>query len=395
MEERKSKRIESIDLLRGVVMVIMALDHVRDYFHINAIAGNDPTNMETTTPILFFTRFITHFCAPTFVFLAGTSAFLYGQRKSKKDLFKFLFTRGLWLVFVEIAIMNLIWWFDPTYSFINLQVIWAIGLCMIGLSFLVFLPKKILLIIGLVIVFGHNLLDGIQRNGQDLVSLLWYMLHQGGIWKIDPPRVAQFMYPVLPWFGVIILGYVFGSIYRKDYNEKLRKRILAWLGLGSIICFFLLRFINNYGNPNPWTSQKTPVFTLLSFLNVEKYPPSLDYLLITLGAGFLFLYLMENIKNRVTSFFIVFGRVPFFYYVLHILLIHILAIIGLIITGKDWHIMILESSSFRNGALSGYGYSLWVVYLVWIFVVAVLYYPSKKYMEYKIKHRTKWWLSYL
>lgn len=177
MNEEKKYRIESIDLLRGVVMVIMALDHVRDYFHINALYLNDPTNLETTTPILFFTRFITHYCAPTFVFLAGTSAYLYGRNKTKKELFKFLFSRGLWLIFVEIVIMNLIWWFDFSYDFINLQVIWAIGLAMIFLSLLIYLPKKAILAIGLLLVFGHNLLDGITFQGKDPVSILWYILH--------------------------------------------------------------------------------------------------------------------------------------------------------------------------------------------------------------------------
>lgn len=378
-------------------MVIMALDHVRDYFHYSTGIGGEfsPTNLEKTTFIFFVTRFITHFCAPIFVFLAGTSAFLYGQKKTNKQLFKFLFTRGLWLVFVEIVIMNFIWWFDPAFEYINLQVIWAIGLCMMVLSVLIYLPKNILFGIGLIIVFGHNLLDSIEAEGEGLLSIGWYIFHQPGGFHIDAEHQVAFQYPILAWVGVIVLGYVFGNLYKRSLNESIRKKYLVWLGVGSILCFFILRAINNYGNPAEWSTQKTTLFTVLSFFNVEKYPPSLDYLLITLGPGFLFLYAVENFKNKVTSFFLVFGRVPFFYYVLHVLLIHSLAIIGLLITGQDWHTMILNNDAFRNGLIQNYGYPLWVVYLVWIFVVAILYYPCKKYMKYKINNRTKWWLSYL
>lgn len=394
MQKVTTRRIESIDLLRGVVMVIMALDHVRDYFHINALTGNDPTNLETTTPELFFTRFVTHFCAPVFVFLAGTSAFLYGQKKTKNQLFKFLFTRGLWLIFVEIFIMSLLWWFDPAYGFINLQVIWAIGICMVFLSLLIYLPWKILLLSGLVIAMGHNLLDTISFEGQSMEAILWYALHQGGFANFGE-RFVLFLYPVLPWTGVMVLGYVFGLLYQKDFSVRQREKYLLWLGFGSTGLFLILRLPDFYGDPAPWTEQESSVYSVLSFFNVTKYPPSLLFLLITLGPAFLFLYVTENIKNRITRFLLVFGRVPFFYYVIHVFVIHLTAIIGLLLTGKDWKIMILTSEVFSEGKLQDYGYSLWVVYLVWIAIVILLYFPSKKYMEYKMRNRDKWWLSYL
>ena len=394
MERIPKKRIESIDLLRGVVMVIMALDHVRVYFHINALAGNYPTNLETTTPELFFTRFITHFCAPTFVFLAGTSAFLYGQKKTRKELFNFLMTRGLWLIFIEITIMSLLWWFDPAFGFINLQVIWAIGISMVLLAPLILLPKKVILGIGLLLVFGHNLLDNFTTQGQDPLAVIWYILHQGGSVTTND-HFIRIMYPIIPWIGVMALGYVFGTLYSYGFSEIRRGKWLFSLGIGSIALFFVLRLTNIYGDPSPWEVQESGLFSILSIFNVTKYPPSLLFILITLGPAFIFLYLTEAIKNRITSFFLVFGRVPFFYYLLHVFVIHLAALLGLIITGGDWELMIIKKNSIFSGQFLGYGYPLIVVYMVWIFIVILLYFPSKRYMEYKIQNRHKWWLSYL
>ncbi len=390
----KSTRIESIDLLRGVVMVIMALDHVRDYFHLGAIVG-DPTNLETTTPFLFFTRFITHYCAPIFVFLAGTSAMLYGSKKTKIELFKFLFTRGLWLIFIEVVVMNFLWWFDVSYGFINLQVIWAIGLSMIALSFIIYLPKKMMLVLGLLLVFGHNLLDGIITEGSSFLSILWYIAHQQKFLQISPDHMIAFYYPIIPWIGVIVLGYCFGNIYQRGFSIELRKKWLLTLGFGTIALFFILRGINIYGDMVPWSTQKDTVFTILSFFKVTKYPPSLLFLLITLGPAFLFLYATENIKNKLSDFFLVFGRVPFFYYVLHVFVIHLTALIVLLILGENWKDMIFDAASFTTNKMANYGYSLTVVYIVWIAIVLLLYPISKKYMIYKANNRDKWWLSYL
>ncbi|EDP71949.1 hypothetical protein FBALC1_12647 [Flavobacteriales bacterium ALC-1] len=391
----KTNRIQSIDILRGLVMVIMALDHVRDYFHINAFTGNYPENMETTNIILFGTRFITHYCAPVFVFLAGTSAFLYGQSKSKGQLSKFLITRGIWLIFVEIVVNNFLWWFDITYGFINLQVIWAIGICMIVLGLIIHLPKRVILILGLLIVFGHNALDGIIMEGDNVKSLFWYFLHQMNGFSYTEGHFLWFSYPVLPWVGVILLGYCFGELYKKGASVALRKKWLLYVGISSIALFFLFRGFNFYGDLVPWSHQETTEKTIISFFNAAKYPPSLAYLLMTLGPALLFLYFIENIKNVITNFLLVFGRVPFFYYILHILIIHLGAIIGLLITGKDWKLMILNNETMSSGILQGYGYSLFIVYLVWIAIVLLLYPFCKQYMKYKANNKGKWWLSYL
>lgn len=374
-------------------MVIMALDHVRDYFHYGSFFS-DPTNLETTTPFLFFTRFITHYCAPVFIFLAGTSAFLYGRKKTKQDLFKFLLTRGIWLIILAIIVNNFLWKFDVTYGFIILQVIWAIGLCMILLSFAIHLPFKALLFFGFLIIAGHNLLDGIVFQGSSFKSIIWYILHQSQFIIIGDTMFA-FAYPIIPWFGLISLGYCFGAFYTNSYNPKLRKKYLLGIGTTSIILFFIIRSINIYGDLVPWTIQDTTTKTILSFFSVTKYPPSLAYILVTIGPALLFLYAVENIKNKITDFFLVFGRVPLFYYFLHVLVIHIFAILGMLIFGGDWKNMILTKDVFMNAKLLNYGYSLFAVYLVWIGVIALLYYPSKKYMIYKASNKDKWWLSYL
>jgi uncharacterized membrane protein len=395
MSSVKSSRIGSIDILRGLVMVIMALDHVRDYFHINAFAGNYPENMESTNMILFGTRFITHFCAPVFVFLAGTSAFLYGRNKSSGHLSKFLVTRGIWLIFVEIIINNFLWWFDVNYGFTNLQVIWAIGLSMIVLGLAIYLPKRLILILGLIIVFGHNSLDGITMEGQSFESILWSMLHQGGVFSYGDGKIVSFSYPILPWIGVMLLGYCFGELFNPDKSKVNRGKLLFVMGSTSIVLFFILRGLNFYADPLPWEVQETVAKTIISFFNVNKYPPSLAYLLITLGPSFMFLRFVEHFKNKAMDFLSVFGRVPFFYYILHILVIHLGAILGLLITGKDWKLMILDNETIMNGALQGYGYPLAIVYLIWILIVLLLYPICKKYMDYKLTNKDKWWLSYL
>jgi uncharacterized membrane protein len=394
-------RIESIDLLRGVVMVLMALDHTRDYFHLGALV-NDPTDMATTTPIIFLTRFITHFCAPVFVFLAGTSAFLYGSRKTKPALSKFLITRGVWLILVEIIIMDFIWFFDISYSTILLQVIFAIGISMIVLGLLIYLPKKAILALAIIIIAGHNLLDGITAEGKSFSSIVWYTLHQHSFIGFSENFVMIFDYPVLPWIGVMASGYCFGGLYTKDFNVTMRKKWLLSLGIGATALFFVLRSINIYGDLVPWTTQKNTIYTIMSFLNVTKYPPSLSFILITLGPAFLFLCATESIKNKITDFFLVFGRVPFFFYVLHAFTIHLFALLRLLITGSDWKIMILDwkaimlsESVLADSKLASYGYPLWVVYLIWIGIVLLLYPLSKKYMIYKANNKDKWWLSYL
>jgi len=387
-------RIESIDMLRGVVMVIMALDHVRDYFHYGSFFV-DPSDVETTTPLIFFTRFITHYCAPVFVFLAGTSAFLYGSNSSKSDLFKFLFTRGLWLIFLEMVVNNLIWTFDFTYSIQIFQVIWTIGFSMVCLSVLIFLPKKWILVIGVLLIAGHNMLDSVVLQGQSFQSIAWSALHQQNFFILNPNHLLIIQYPLMPWIGLMALGYLFGMFYQNDFDILLRKKWLLIFGVGLIAFFFILRGLNVYGDLVPWSVRNTSVKTILSFFNVTKYPPSLLYLCITLGPAMLFLYAYENTKNKLTDFFLVFGRVPLFYYFLHMLVIHLFAIIGIFIFGGNWQDMIITSEGFMSKNLSTYGYSLFVVYSVWIGVVLLLYPFCKKYMMYKANNKNKWWLSYL
>ena len=396
MKSIKSTRIESIDILRGIVMIIMALDHVRDYTNTGYMFV-DPTNLETTTPMLFFTRWITHFCAPIFVFLAGTSAFLYGsKKKSKNGLAKFLFTRGLWLVLIELTVVNFSWTFDISLSVHIFQVIWAIGICMIFLSALIYLPKKGLLALGVIILFGHNLLDGFTQQGAEPLSLLWYYTHQFNFQVINEGQgMLAIAYPFLPWLGIIILGYCFGEFYQKSFNPKIRKRWLLRLGIGSITLFFILRFINVYGDLNPWSSQEDITYTILSFFNVTKYPPSLIYTLMTLGPAFLFLYGIESVKNRITNILIVFGRVPFFYYIIHLYLIHFIGMIGLVILGENWQELILTVDRFKSGYLFNVGFDLWVTYIVWFLVIVILYPICNRYMKYKLNNKDKWWLSYL
>ena len=396
MTSVKSTRIQSIDILRGLVMIIMALDHVRDYTHVG-YAASDPTNLDTTTPALFFTRWITHFCAPVFVFLAGTSAFLYGAKKeSKKDLSKFLFTRGLWLVFIELTVVNFAWTFDINLSFHIFQVIWAIGICMMLLAALIYIPKRILLGLGLLILLGHNLLDGITRSGNDPLSILWYFIHQKGFAIFNNGESAMFMpYPIIPWLGIMILGYCFGHFYQKGFDASLRKKWLLRLGTGAIIVFFVLRYINAYGNLTPWSEQESFTYTILSFFNTTKYPPSLLYTLMTIGPALLFLNAIESIQNKFTNILLVIGRVPFFYYIIHLYVIHIIGLIGLAILGFDWRELIYTPSRFLSPYLADKGFDLWVTYAVWLLVIVILYPFCKMFMTYKANNKDKWWLSYL
>lgn len=394
-EVLKNHRIQSIDLLRGLVMIIMALDHIRDYVNFGYLSS-DPTNMDTTTPLLFFTRWITHFCAPIFIFLSGTSAFLYGTKRTKKQTAKFLFTRGLWLIFIELTVVNFAWVFDIGIGVHILQVIWAIGLCMIFLSILIFIPVKYLLGIGVLLVVGHNLLDGITRQGNDPLSIVWYVLHQSKFLSINNSQsVIIFAYPIIPWLGLMILGYCFGTFYEKKLDANIKKKWLLRLGVTSIILFILLRSINMYGDMAPWSQQKNFVYTFLSFLNTTKYPPSLMYILMTIGPALLFLYFTEKVQNKLSKMLVVIGRVPFYYYILHLYIIHLFGFIGLLILGENWKELIYTPKRFMSGYLADKGFDLWVTYLVWLLVIIILYPLCKKYQVYKANNPNKWWLSYL
>ena len=383
-------RIESIDLLKGLVMVIMALDHVRDYFHYSAFMFDPSDPAQTTLPI-FFTRFITNFCAPAFSFLAGLSAFMIGKRKSPTELSGFLLKRGLWLVFVEIIIISFGWKFDVEFRHIGLQTIWQLGISMIVLAGLIHLPKTLVLIFSCLIIFGHNLLDSIHFDG----SYLWAILHERRLFEWTEGHYFRTAYPLLPWIAVMSLGYCFGSLYNNSVDAAKRKKILNGLGFGSLILFLILIVINKYGDPLPWTNYNDGTKTLMSILNVTKYPPSLLFLLITLGGTFIFLANTEKLKGKVVSFFSVFGRVPFFYYIIHIYVIHLIAAFAAKLTGFGWQALVLPKFIIGVESLKGYGFNLVAVYIIWIVIVLLLYPLCKRFDSYKQSHKEKWWLSYL
>jgi len=389
------ERISSIDLLRGLVIILMALDHVRMYFGEGTWYA-EPTNLAATTPLLFFTRWITHFCAPAFVFLAGTSAYLYGTRKADtKGLSAFLLTRGLWLILVEFIIVNFAWTFDITYSFHLLQVIWAIGASMVVLSLLVYLPNKFILGIGLVIVFGHNLLDKLTVSGNEIKELLWYTLHQAKFLVLDSGKVIDFVYPVLPWIGLMALGYVFGSLYKRDFDPDQRRKLLFRIGMGAVALFLILRGFNLYGEPQTWSQGHNPIFSIMSFLNTTKYPPSLNFLLMTIGPALLFLSMSERIQSRLAAPIITFGRVPFFFYIVHLYIIHAIASAYVASQGGGWEAYVLSAREIMSGRLGSFGLRLEAVYIIWVIIIAVMYPLCRWYQAYKGRHPEKRWLSYL
>ncbi len=399
MHKMNLKRIESIDIIRGLAMVLMALDHTRDYFHIGANLDN-PLNLETTTPLLFFTRWITHFCAPVFVFLSGTSIYLQSLRKSKKELGMFLIKRGLWLILIEWTIVAFAWTFNPNFNLIPFQVIWAIGISMflIGLMMLVNMHYKAILFLGLIIVAGHNILDYFEKDFQAIPSFLWDFIHYG---SFTPRPISDkisiiIAYPFVPWTGLMMLGYCIGKLFGPEFNSEHRKKILLRLGLSLIALFAILRGINLYGDPMPWEKQDDLLFTFFSFINVWKYPPSLLYMCITIGPSLLLLAYVEGIKNKLSDALVVFGRTAFFYYILHLYTLHFLAMIVYFVRGHEFSYLDPSGKPMQFlFVIPGEGYNLAGVYLVWFLVVIGLYKICQRYDQYKILHREKWWLSYL
>jgi uncharacterized membrane protein len=395
MERTHKERINSIDLLRGVVIILMALDHVRMYFGEGSWFA-DPTNLTTTTTLLFLTRWITHFCAPVFIFLAGTSAALYGSRlQNTRHLFNYLFTRGLWMIFLELVIVNFGWTFDITFSFRFLQVIWAIGVSMVVLAFLVYLPKWAIFAFGIVMVFGHNLLDPIQVEGTTLPALLWYILHQKQVVVFSPYYVVDVVYQLIPLVGLMALGYVFGAFYLPGFTPLARRKWLLGIGTAAILIFIILRGFNLYGDPNPWSHQPTLVDTFLSFLNTTKYPTSLHFLLMTIGPALVFLALTERAENRLTQVVLTFGRVSLFFYIVHVYVIHFLALVALEVSGWTWTDYIVTAEAFLSQKLASFGFDLVVVYLVWILVMLIMYPLSRWYRFYKKSHPEQRLLSYI
>jgi uncharacterized membrane protein len=384
-------RIHSIDLLRGIVMIIMALDHTRDYFHTQAFL-DDPLNLQTTTPALFATRWITHLCAPTFVFLSGTSAFLQSLRKTKRELSGFLLTRGLWLILVEVVIMTLGITFDLGYHVLILQTIWAIGISMVVLSAVIWLPFPLIFALGLLIVLGHNTLDFYEGTRRSF-SLTYSLLHVQGAHPLGNRTLLVF-YPFLPWAGTMILGYCFGKYYLADIMNRNKRSIL--LGAALILFFIILRWTNAYGDPLEWKKQSSDLYTFFSFISTQKYPPSLLYLCVTIGPSLIILGLIGEARNKFADAIGVFGRVPMFYYVIHFYLLHFLSMIMYLMNGHSFE----EGAKGTDGVpfkfyQPGEGFGLAGVYLLWLFVVILLYPLCKWFAGYKRYHHRKWWLSYV
>ncbi len=399
---RPTERLNAVDLLRGVVMVIMMLDHTRDYFHREAL-NFDPSNLTKTNVLLFFTRWVTHFCAPVFVFLAGTGASLQILRgKSKSELSKFLITRGLWLILLELTVIRVIVWFNVDFHFaFMLQVIWVIGVGMILLAGLIHLPLRVVAIGSIAMIALHNLLDGIRVQSPpppdtplpDVWSSIWILLHQQGMILLTPDVYGLALYPLIPWVGVLAAGYCLGTVY--EWEAERRRRFLFRLGAASLAGFIVLRGLNVYGDPSRWSVQKDAMFTVLSFLNVTKYPPSLLFLLLTLGAALVALpWFEQKGEGRLSRIMITFGRVPLFFYIGQWLVAHGLAVLVGYLAGQPvgWQFVgVMEQPRPNPGNL---GFSLWVVYMFWLIGLVLLYPLCRWFAEVK-RRRRDWWLSYL
>jgi uncharacterized membrane protein len=382
----KRVRIESIDVVRGVIMILMALDHVRDFF---GNSGFNPTDPATTTIPLFFTRWITHFCAPVFFLLTGTGAYLALGRKTKRELSRFLFTRGLWLIFLELTVTRCLGWqFNFDYHLTLLLVLWALGWSMIVLSGLVYLPASVVTAFGVVMIATHNLLGSIQSSNP-----LWSILHSPNFIVNNPGRIIFVTYVLIPWIGVTAAGYGLGQIY--SWPTARRKAFLLPLGVGLTAAFVVLRWINVYGDPLPWSTQRSAAFTVLSFLNTTKYPPSLLYLLMTLGPALLFLWAVDAGTPRWLQPPLIIGKVPMFYYLLHIPLIHLLAVAVCYVRYGQVHWM-FESPGLGEFPITkppGWGYYLPIIYLVWAVVVLTLY-PLCRWFAGLKRRCSDAWLSY-
>jgi len=389
-------RIESIDMLRGIVMIIMALDHVRDFFHADAYT-DDPLNLATTTPILFFTRWVTHLCAPTFVFLSGVSIYLQSLRKTRNELSTFVIKRGLWLIVFECTVMAFIANFDPAFHVIPLVVIWAIGISMVILGMLIRLPYQVILVVGMTIVLGHNALDAVESSAGFQAGFFLDLMHSGAFkpYTFAPGHSIFIIYPFLPWTGLMIMGYCAGVFFTSSYKPETRKKITLGIGLGLITSFIILRLINSYGDPFPWTSQSNPLKTFFAFMKVHKYPPSLMFMAVTIGISFILLSVLERVRNGLTTVTTVFGRTALFYYALHFLVMHIALMMLFFIQGKYTVQEAVDAKTPFLFVIPGEGFSLGVVYAIWVTLVLSLYPICRWYDRYKRNHKEKWWLSYL
>jgi uncharacterized membrane protein len=386
------KRIESIDITRGLVMVIMALDHVRDFMHTTALTQS-PTDLQTTTTILFMTRWVTHLCAPTFVFLSGVSAYIAFRRNNNfAENRKFLLTRGIWLVVLEFTFVNFALWYDIHFRFMIMEVIAAIGLSFIILSFLLKVPSRIIGVIGLVIIFGHNLMQGVTMPDTPVATFLSSVLLRPSMMQISNEFSLFTAYPLIPWLGIMMAGFACGEFFEAD-SEK-RSRIFLKIGSSSLLLFTIIRYFNDYGDPAKWTEHKSVVFSLLSFVNTTKYPPSLLFILLFLGMMFVVLSISEKAKSRFTSVLSVYGKVPLFYFIIHLYVIHSLMFIMLWLQG--FHSSEFMFGAFKNGRPeTGGGVELAAIYGIWMAVVVLMYPLCRWYARYKAEHPEKKLLRFL
>lgn len=380
------RRIDSVDVVRGLVMILMALDHTRDFFG----PRTDPTNVVTTSVALFFTRWVTHICAPTFFLLTGTGAALSLGRKTTGQLSRFLVTRGLWMLFLELVVVRCLGLqFNFDYHTTILEVIWALGWAMIALSAFVWLPRRAIAAVSIVVIAGHNLLDGVRSSNP-----VWVFLHRPGFLKPPPGDVVFVAYPIVPWIAVTAIGFVLGGIYA--WEPARRRRFLLRLGLAIPATFVVLRWLNVYGDPFTWSPQPTASHTVIAFLDATKYPPSLLFLLMTLGFTTLALYAFDGGVPRLFKPALTYGRVPLFYFLIHIALIHLFVVaIGYARYGAiHWFLDSPSLDKYPFEMPPGWGYSLPFVYGMWALVVIVLYPACAWFAGVKARNKAPW-LSYV
>lgn len=388
------ERVYSIDVLRGIVMILMALDHTRDFFHVKAMT-EDALRLDADLPFTYITRWITHFCAPIFVFLSGLSVHLMHGRKTAKEISGYLLKRGLWLILVEVTLVTFGLTFNPLFSVLILQVIWTIGICFVCLSIFVFLPWQAVLAIGVLITIGHNALDAIEAQPDFKAGLLWQLTHktQYTLFQFAPGHGILVIYPFFPWLGIMMMGYGLGRAYLPDIAAARRKRLLITAGISMILLFVIVRWLNVYGDPRPWVAHPGFWATVGDFMNVNKYPPSMMYACATLGPALLMLAALEGKRGKALAVAKVYGSVPFFYYILHFYFIHILCVILFFATGHGTNEIVDMSVPFLFRPRT-FGFPLIVVYVIWIGIVALLYPLCKRYAAYKQANK-KWWLSYI
>ncbi|MFN8239401.1 MAG: heparan-alpha-glucosaminide N-acetyltransferase domain-containing protein [Bacteroidales bacterium] len=363
------KRIESIDITRGLVVIIMTLDHAREFMH-NGAYSPDPTNLQTTTYLLFLTRWVTHVCAPAFLFLAGTSAYLSMIRTNNySSTRRKLLVRGILLVVLDLTLVNFALWFDIQFRLILFEVIAAIGCGFILLTLFLRLPAWITATTGVLIIFLHNLLPGSLSPGT-IQGFLYSVFVSPGMTTVSPSLTVFTAYPVLPWFGIMLLGFSIGRLFESEQEN--RKKSLLLLGGLSLALFVLIRFINSYGDPSAWAKQESTMFTFLSFVNVTKYPPSLLFTLLFVGLMLIVLACADRLSTRVKSLVSVFGKVPFFYFVVHLFLIHVSMFVMLLLQGFGY--AEFRFGLFNNGRPeAASGIPLWGVYLFWVAVLLIMY----------------------